>query len=260
MRKRLTQVFPCLLPLRQKQRTLFFYHKLKHTKNMAMIRLDSFYRHEVTMVKEKMINENSGFDIQYQYNKVDNLKMAAKAFNGLIIYPHEIFSFWHVFHQVCRVEKMKDGLVLVDDKIIAAKGGGLCQLSNLLFKAFLHTPLTIVERHGHDKEAIPPVDDNALFGIDATVAQGWLDLKVRNDTDRCFQLNIYFDTENIYIKILSDHLIKEKYHVINENITYEKKEGQLWQSVDVVRISDQDKRELLYRNKCIIAYEMPKEV
>ena len=259
MRKRLTQIFPCLLPLRQKQKTFCFYYKLKHTKNMAVVRLDSFYRHEVTSWREKIINEHSGYDIQYQYNKRDNLKMAAKAFNGLIIYPNEIFSFWHVFHQLCNVEDMKDGLVLVDGKIVARKGGGLCQLSNLLFKAFLHTPLTIKERHGHDKESIAPIDPEELFGIDATVAQGWLDLKVKNDTDRCFQIKIEFSDDEICIRILSDRYLHEHYQIINENVYYEQHDGAIYQFADVVRIANDGSRKLLYQNKCIIDYEIDKE-
>ena len=41
-----------------------------------------------------MMNENSGFDMKYQINKVHNLKLAARTINKVIIEPNETFSFW----------------------------------------------------------------------------------------------------------------------------------------------------------------------
>ena len=43
-----------------------------------------------------MLNENSGFDMKYQINKVHNLKLAAKTINKVIIEPNETFSFWQL--------------------------------------------------------------------------------------------------------------------------------------------------------------------
>lgn len=102
-----------------------------------------------------MLNENSGFDMKYQINKVHNLKLAAKTINKVIIEPKETFSFWQLVRWADQHEKYKDGLNLVNGKIVGSYGGGLCQLSNMLFWLFLHTPLTIVERHGHAVESFP---------------------------------------------------------------------------------------------------------
>ncbi len=82
--------------------------------------------------------------------------------------------------------------------VIASKGGGLCQMSNLLFWVFLHSPMTIVERHTHDIKDFPTARDGEPEGVDATVSEGWRDLKVKNDTDKTFQIGIVFDAENIY--------------------------------------------------------------
>lgn len=38
-----------------------------------------------------MMNENSGFDMKYQINKVHNLKLAARTINKVIIEPNETF-------------------------------------------------------------------------------------------------------------------------------------------------------------------------
>ena len=101
------------------------------------------YKRQVFETSSLMLNENSGFDMKYQINKVHNLKLAAKTINKVIIEPKETFSFWQLVRWADQHEKYKDGLNLVNGKIVGSYGGGLCQLSNMLFWLFLHTPLTI---------------------------------------------------------------------------------------------------------------------
>ena len=141
-RKRLTQVFPFLLPIRKWQRKKLFYLEMlidgnKYAKNKSGALLPN----TVFETSSLMLNENSGFDMKYQINKVHNLKLAARTINKVIIEPNETFSFWQLVRWADRYEKYKDGLNLVDGKIVGSYGGGLCQLSNMLFWLFLHTPL-----------------------------------------------------------------------------------------------------------------------
>ena len=121
----------------------------------------------------------------------------------MIIEPNETFSFWQLVRWADHHEKYKDGLNLVDGKIVGSYGGGLCQLSNMLFWLFLHTPLTVVERHGHAVESFPSTTEDLPCGTDATINEGWLDLKIRNDTDNTFQIEISFDDKYMYGRILS---------------------------------------------------------
>ena len=70
-RKRITQIFPFLLPLRVKQRKLFFYLKMRFDRNRySKIIQNERLPYEVFHASFSMINEESGHDIQYQYNKV----------------------------------------------------------------------------------------------------------------------------------------------------------------------------------------------
>lgn len=71
-----------------------------------------------------MVNQSSGYDIQYQYNKVHNLKLAGKAINKVLIRPKETFSFYWLVRNADKKEPYKDGLNLVDGKIIGSYGGG----------------------------------------------------------------------------------------------------------------------------------------
>ena len=79
-------------------------------------------KYEVCKTKTLMINENSGYDIIYQKNKVENLKIASKTMNHILIYPNETFSFCYLVRNSKKYGKYKDGLILVDGKIVAKKG------------------------------------------------------------------------------------------------------------------------------------------
>lgn len=85
-RKRLTQLFPFLLPLRQWQRKKCCYLKMRLDKNhYADTISDELLPNKIFETSALMVNQSSGYDIQYQYNKVHNLKLAGKAINKVLI-------------------------------------------------------------------------------------------------------------------------------------------------------------------------------
>ena len=263
VRRRLTQIFPFLLPIRQWQRKKLFYLKMEFDGNRyAKIISRDLLPNKVIETASPMLNQKSGFDMQYQYNKVHNLKLAAKTVDGLIIQPEETFSFWQLARHADRNEKYKDGLNLVDGKIVGSYGGGLCQLSNLLFWMFLHTPLTIVERHSHTVESFPSTTEDLPCGTDATINEGWLDLKVRNDTSNRFQIRIFFDDKVMYGEILSTEPVDTEYTVFNSMVSYKRQHGKIYQVSDVCRIEKNKKtgkktERKLYTNRCEIGYVLP---
>ncbi len=265
-RKRLTQVFPFLLPLRKWERKKLFYLEMQLDGNKyARKTSDSLLPNTVFETSSLMLNENSGFDMKYQVNKVHNLKLAAKTVNKVIIGPNETFSFWQLVRKADRHEKYKDGLNLVDGRIEGSYGGGLCQLSNLLFWLFLHTPLTVVERHGHAVESFPSTAEDMPCGTDATISEGWLDLKIRNDTKNAFQIVISFDDQYMYGRILSQSPVNIEYTITNSSVSYINRNGRTYQIASVYR-RERDKqthRETgaeLYINHCEIGYELPNDI
>ena len=108
----------------------------------------------------------------------------------------------------------------------------------------------------------PPSD--APLGVDATVAEGWLDLKVRNDTESTWQLMIGFDKEHIIGRIYTDRDTGDQYKVVNENLCYTREGGRIYEEVEVVRkrcaaSGAVTERESLYKNRCAIGYQLPPE-
>lgn len=266
IRKRLTQAFPILLPARKWERKKMFYLKMKLDGNhYAKTISEEMFPNTVFEEMMLLINENSKFDIQYQINKVHNLKLAAKTVNKIIIKPNETFSFWQLVRYADSYEKYKDALNVVNGEIVGSYGGGLCQFSGMLYWLFLHTPLTIVERKGHSVEYFPSSDEEIVYGTDATVDEGWLDLKVRNDTDNIFQIEISFDEMFMYGRILSKNPVDEDYRVYNSKISYIEESGKLYQIASVCRSEKEiksDKRvdKELYINQCEIAYDIKKDI
>lgn len=269
-RKRLTQIFPFLLPLRLLQRKKCFYLKMKLSKtNWAKNISAEKLPFEICKFDSIMVNQKSGYDIRYQLNKVHNLKLAADKMNGILIKPNETFSFWAAIKDADKKIPYKDGLDLTDGKVRGTYGGGLCHLSNLLFLLFLHTPLEIAERHPHTIEAFPSPDesDDSPCGTDATVHEGWLDLKVYNGTDSVFQIVIEFDDERGTItgKILSDKEQEYRYELFNKEKHYRQKNGKIFLDCTVDRIQTNLKNKerqtaFLYRNICEIAYKLPNSI
>lgn len=264
-RKRITEIFHFLLPIRVWQRNLFDEISMILDKNKYSKKFGGKLPYEIATTRTLMINENSGMDIIYQKNKVHNLKIASNTINKILIYPGEVFSLCRLLRKSRKYGKYKDGLVLVGDNIIPSKGGGLCHLSNLLHYLFLMSPLTVIERHGHRIKSMPNPDKDSIDGIDATINSGWLDLKVKNNTKNTYQIIIDFDDKYMYGKILSNAKPEVSYKIINSNLKYIKKNKKTYESVSVVRIERNKKTneitssEKLYDEVVEITYNLPNE-
>ncbi len=121
----------------------------------------------------------------------------------------------------------KRGLSALNGELVTVAGGGLCHLSNFLFWIFLHTPLTTIERHPHQVKGFPSPDENELEGVDATVSEGWLDLKVENRTNLTFQIELIFDEPYLYGRILAGQPIPYRYDVLKRDKRFSKSRASL---------------------------------
>ena len=127
-------------------------------------------------------------DMQYQYNKITNLRLAAAHLDGVVLRPGETFSYWRLIGRPTRRKGYLDGIVLFCGTFRPGVGGGLCQLSNLIFWMTLHTPLTVVERYRHSYDVFPDSGRTQPFGSGATCVYPYRDLMIRNDTQTTLRL------------------------------------------------------------------------
>ena len=106
-------------------------------------------------------------DMRYQHNKIVNLRIAAARLDGVVLRPGETLSYWRLIGRPTRRKGYLDGIVLFCGTFRPGVGGGLCQLSNLLFWMTLHTPLTVVERYRHSYDVFPDSGRTQPFGSGA---------------------------------------------------------------------------------------------
>lgn len=261
MRKRLTEQFPCLLPLRKRQRAFCYYLKMRFDGiHYATNQSSQTLPYQIFSSCCPMYNTQTGFPMVYQENKVHNLKLAAKKLNGLIIEPGETFSFWNRVRDADKKIPYKDALTERNGTLTTEYGGGLCQISNLLCWICLHSPLSIIERHGHYKKDFPEPPSDAPMGVDATVSEGWLDFRVRNDTDVPIQILITFDETHIIGQVFSGRDMGKTWQVVNQNLNYYREPNGIFEEVDIVqRITENSHifEKTAYRNRCQIAYCLP---
>ena len=135
-----------------------------------------------------LIRNLKGDEMEWQRNKVINLRLAVERLDGLVLRPGEMFSYWRLIGKPSKRKGYREGMVLFLGQIGGDIGGGLCQLSNLIFWMTLHTPLTVVERYRHSHDVFPDSNHTQPFGNGATCAYPHRDLMIRNDTNQVYQL------------------------------------------------------------------------
>ena len=155
--------------------------------------------------------------------------------------------------------------MVVNGQLQTIVGGGVCQISNLLFHLFLRTPLTLVERHCHGAKDFPDPPGDVLTGVDATVSEGWLDLKVTNETPVTYQLQLDVGQEQITGRILADAPPAYQYQLANRGLAYIRRGDTVWEEVDVLQQAYSTASgqlactRFLYHNACPVGYTLPPE-
>lgn len=125
-----------------------------------------------------LVRKLSDVEIVYQRNKVTNLGLAVDRLDGLVIQPGGVFSYWKLIGRPTYRKGYLDGMILRGGRVGYGCGGGLCQLSNLIFWMTLHTPLEVIERHRHGYDVFPDSNRTQPFGSGATCFYPYGDLMI----------------------------------------------------------------------------------
>lgn len=156
-------------------------------------------------------------DMQYQYNKITNLRLAAARLDGVVLRPGETFSYWRLIGHPTRRKGYLDGIVLFCGTFRPGVGGGLCQLSNLIYWMTLHTSLTITERYRHSYDVFPDCGRTQPFGSGATCVYPYRDLMIRNDTQMTFRLHVRVGEEFLEGEWLADCRSEYRCRIVEKN-------------------------------------------
>ncbi|MDD2497625.1 MAG: VanW family protein [Desulfitobacteriaceae bacterium] len=164
-----------------------------------------------------LIRKLKDVDMWLQHNKVNNLRIAVNKINGIVIKPGETVSYWRLIGKPTRRKGYLEGMVLFYGGYYPGIGGGLCQLSNLIYWMTLHTPLTVTERWRHSYDVFPDINRTQPFGSGATCSYNYLDLQIYNGTGEDYQLHVYLTKEHLAGQWRAKKFHEKKYEVYEKS-------------------------------------------
>lgn len=182
----------------------------------------------------------------YPGDRGDNIWLAANAISHKLVKSSWTFSFNDTVGERTWGNGYKVAGVIINGRPAEDYGGGVCQVSSTLYNAVLLAGLTPTERtpHFYQSTYVAP-------GRDATVADGYLDFKFRND----FPHNVYLIAE-AYGSTLSVYILGTKADLGGADISIEREGSDMKPSIYRVWYSGGEviKSEFLHTD----VYETPK--
>ena len=112
--------------------------------------------------------------------KIHNIRLAVERLNHIRLEPGESLSFWKLIGAPTAKNDFQVGRGIVNDRLSADVGGGLCQIASLLYELGLRAGATILERHPHSRDLYTEDNRFTPLGLDATVVWGFKDVRLRN--------------------------------------------------------------------------------
>ncbi|MDF2840069.1 MAG: vancomycin resistance protein [Clostridia bacterium] len=216
----------------------WIFGKANYARTRSAVLLDYIaFSHQTPLIRKL-----KDVDMWLQYNKVDNLKIALKRLNGIVLKPGETLSYWKLIGKPSKRKGYKEGVVLYNGGFKPGIGGGLCQLSNLIYWLTLHTPLEVVERYRHSYDVFPDANRTQPFGSGATCVYNYRDLQIWNNTNETYQLHLFIDEEYLNGQWRCSEKISRTYQVYEKKhwITHEYWGGYIRNNVIYRRVLDQE--------------------
>lgn len=140
-------------------------------------------------------------------SKLYNFSVANQKINKHIINPNEIFSFWSAIGNPNK--QFKKGRTIQKGKIVEEVGGGLCQVSGIIYHISLLAGLEIVERHNHSVDIYTEETRFCPLGTDATLVYGYKDLRIKNKYSFPIKFELKVIDNSINVILMSSIKIEE---------------------------------------------------
>ncbi len=192
------------------------FHWFKNKPNFATTKSSPALPYHIFSHSSTLLRKLKDVEMQYQVNKIENLKLAIAEIDNIVIKPGQTFSLWYLVGRPSKSRGYLKGLVLNNGKIGYDYGGGLCQLGNLLYWMVLHSPLTVTERWRHGYDVFPDVQRKLPFGSGATLAYNYIDLQVANTTTEDFQLKLWLTETKLHGELLASKEQEHSYEVYED--------------------------------------------
>ncbi len=112
--------------------------------------------------------------------KLANIRLGASLLDGVTIAPGAIFSFWALVGRPSARAGFAVGRSIRAGLVAGEIGGGLCQVSGIVYELLLRAGLDPLERHAHSRDLYTEEDRFTPLGLDATVVWPYRDVRFAN--------------------------------------------------------------------------------
>jgi len=136
--------------------------------------------------------------------KLHNLTLAARKLDGLRVRPGATVSFWRIVARPSQARGFQTGRAIVNDRLGADIGGGLCQVASLLYELGLRGGAQIVERHPHSRDLYTEETRFTPLGLDAAIVWGFKDVRWSNPHAIDVVLALRVEGETLHGSLLTE--------------------------------------------------------
>ncbi len=150
------------------------------------------------------------------YSRAYNIKLACQKINNYLLLPGEEFSMDLALGPRTTAHGFMEAPIIMKNSVIQGTGGGVCQVTSTLYNAVLLSMLQVTNRINHSivLNYVPP-------GQDATISEGYIDFKFKNNRDYTICIVVELDDGNLTIKIIGrqrsdDPIVKLRPVIIQE--------------------------------------------
>ncbi len=193
-----------------------------------------------------------------QQGKERNIALALRALDGVLLRPGRVFSYHHLVGRPSRLRGFRPGLELRLGQESEGAGGGLCQVSNMLYQMAIQANLRIVERHRHGLDLFPDKARSVPFGCGATVFYNYRDLRFENKLDQPVLICLRLVDGVLSGRVLCERdpgfrvKIVERDHRFFVEAGLRMRENRIWRIVEYP--DGRGGEELLAHNRCRVLY------
>jgi len=151
---------------------------------------------DVKDLKDVLATYTTKFNINNS-SRAHNIKLASKKINNYLLLPGEEFSMDLALGPRTSDQGFMQAPIIMKNAIIPGTGGGVCQVASTLYNAVLLSMLQVTNRVNHSitLSYVPP-------GQDATISEGYIDLKFKNNRDYTICIVSEINYENLTTKII----------------------------------------------------------
>ena len=147
--------------------------------------------------------------------RVNNMKIATNSVNGTLLMPGEEFSYNKAIGQTTPENGYQQAGAYVAGEVVQEYGGGVCNISTILYRAAMRANLKSSLRYNHSMMV-----SYAEPSLDATVYEGEIDYRFVNTYDFPIYIEGYMTSNTIVFNIYGnkESFGNNTYELVNEVI------------------------------------------